>query len=137
VIALAILALVAAAAAAPLAGPWGAPLYAAFGWICHQQPERSWHLAGEPLAVCVRCLGLYLGALGGAVLRFGFSRRLLVATALLLAGDWAAESAGLLGPRPIARFLIGAAAGLALVSALVEPRRWRQRILSVKGAVSP
>ena len=36
-------------------------LYQLFGSICHQQPERSFHLAGHPLAVCHRCFGLYLG----------------------------------------------------------------------------
>ena len=33
--------------------------------VCHQRPERSFHLHGRPLAVCGRCTGLYLsGALG-------------------------------------------------------------------------
>ena len=29
--------------------------------VCHQIPERSFHVLGEPLAVCARCTGLYLG----------------------------------------------------------------------------
>ena len=49
------------------------PLAAAAGWpyadllhwllhpVCHQIPERSFHLLGEPLAACARCTGLYLG----------------------------------------------------------------------------
>lgn len=49
------------------------PLAAAVGWpyadllhwllhpVCHQIPERSFHLLGEPLAACTRCTGLYLG----------------------------------------------------------------------------
>jgi uncharacterized membrane protein len=33
--------------------------------VCHQRPERSFHLHGRPLAVCGRCTGLYVsGALG-------------------------------------------------------------------------
>ncbi|MEO8260775.1 MAG: DUF2085 domain-containing protein [Acidobacteriota bacterium] len=37
-------------------------VYAAGSLICHQRPERSFHLAGVPLPVCARCLGIYLGA---------------------------------------------------------------------------
>ncbi len=33
--------------------------------VCHQRPERSFHLAGAQLPVCARCTGLYVsGALG-------------------------------------------------------------------------
>ncbi len=39
-----------------------AVLYAVGSLICHQQPERSFHLAGSQLPVCARCLGLYAGA---------------------------------------------------------------------------
>ena len=40
-------------------------VYQSFSHLCHQMPERSFHLAGHPLAVCARCTGLYLGfALG-------------------------------------------------------------------------
>ena len=40
-------------------------LYEFFDPICHQIAARSFHLGGEPLAACHRCLGLYLGfALG-------------------------------------------------------------------------
>ena len=39
-----------------------AVVYAAAGHICHQRPERSFHLDGRPLAVCARCTGLYLAA---------------------------------------------------------------------------
>ena len=33
--------------------------------VCHQRPERSFHLAGIQMPVCARCFGLYLaGAVG-------------------------------------------------------------------------
>ena len=36
-------------------------LYQAFSYVCHQQPERSFFIAGQPIAVCSRCAGLYAG----------------------------------------------------------------------------
>jgi uncharacterized membrane protein len=30
--------------------------------VCHQRPERSFHLASVPLPVCARCTGIYAGA---------------------------------------------------------------------------
>ncbi|MEM6703245.1 MAG: DUF2085 domain-containing protein [Acidobacteriota bacterium] len=59
--------------AAPLAraaestlAPW---LYLAFDTVCHQRPDRSFQLAGHPLAVCHRCFGLYLGFFVGFVIQ--------------------------------------------------------------------
>lgn len=43
-------------------------VYFFFSGICHQIPERSFHLWGEPLAVCARCTGVYAGFLIGALL---------------------------------------------------------------------
>ena len=45
--------------------------------VCHQRPERSFHLAGAQLPVCARCTGLYVaGALGVLVGWWGvLSRR--------------------------------------------------------------
>ena len=36
-------------------------IYQAFSYLCHQIPERSFHLAGHLFAVCSRCTGLYAG----------------------------------------------------------------------------
>lgn len=51
---------------APLAraGQYGlisGTLYQAFSYVCHQQPQRSFLIAAQPLAVCARCTGLYVG----------------------------------------------------------------------------
>lgn len=35
--------------------------------VCHQLPARSFHLAGQPLPLCARCTGIYLGTLFGIV----------------------------------------------------------------------
>ena len=36
--------------------------------VCHQLPERSFFLWGEPLAVCSRCAGFYFGFFIGCLL---------------------------------------------------------------------
>ena len=41
-------------------------IYAAGSVICHQIPERSFHLGGFQIPVCARCLGIYAGAAAGA-----------------------------------------------------------------------
>jgi uncharacterized membrane protein len=63
---------VAAVVVAPMARAGGWPLlsvviYGAFHAACHQMPERSFYVAGYPLAVCARCFGLYVGALAGLI----------------------------------------------------------------------
>lgn len=67
---------------APLAA-WGGHeatafvMYHGLKAVCHQMPERAFWLAGHPLGVCARCLGIYAG-FAGAVLLYPLaaSRRL-------------------------------------------------------------
>ncbi|MCY3811704.1 MAG: DUF2085 domain-containing protein [Gammaproteobacteria bacterium] len=47
--------------------PYGELLHWLLHPVCHQIPERSFHLLGEPLAACARCTGLYLGFTLGVV----------------------------------------------------------------------
>jgi uncharacterized membrane protein len=52
-------------------------LYAVFAPLCHQDPGRCFSLAGHPIAVCGRCLGIDLGFVIGALaypLFRGFAR---------------------------------------------------------------
>lgn len=42
-------------------------IYHGFSHACHQIPERSFYVAGHPLAVCARCAGLYIGCALGLV----------------------------------------------------------------------
>ena len=39
--------------------------------ICHQRPERSFHLWSAQLPVCARCTGIYIGAAVGALAAMG------------------------------------------------------------------
>ncbi|MBI3263577.1 MAG: DUF2085 domain-containing protein, partial [Acidobacteria bacterium] len=41
-------------------------VYGAASWICHQRPERSFHIESIQLPVCARCFGLYVGVAFGA-----------------------------------------------------------------------
>ena len=56
----------------PLAAHAGWPgaglAYLPFSPICHQIPERSFLWLGQPLAVCHRCSGIYLGFWLGLIL---------------------------------------------------------------------
>ena len=38
-------------------------LYLPFSHVCHQRAARSFFWSGSQLAICARCLGLYLGLL--------------------------------------------------------------------------
>src|SRR5688572_5419416 len=49
-------------------------VYDLFSLICHQDPSRSWHVFGEPWALCIRCSSIYLGFLAG--LLFSMTPRL-------------------------------------------------------------
>jgi uncharacterized membrane protein len=63
-------------------------VYACFSPLCHQVPSRSFYIFGFPLAVCARCLGIYLGFFAGTMLyplRRGFSALRLPKTPAFLA----------------------------------------------------
>ena len=78
-----------------VASPWaslenptaGRYLYFFFSGICHQESDRCFHYHGLPLAVCARCLGIYIGfviGLLGSRFLSGFRRILLAHPRLLL-----------------------------------------------------
>ena len=93
--------------------------YAAFALVCHQMDERSFHLLGFKLAVCARCLGLYVGVLLGALL-YPLARRDLPARGWLLAAavptslDFALGFFGLWENTHASRFLTALPLGIAL-----------------------
>ena len=120
------------------------PLYHFFSFICHQIPERSFHIAGEQFAVCSRCFGVYFGLL------FGFAiyplwrsveeieplrRFWLFASLIPMSVDWALTFFGIWENTQLSRFLTGSIVGVAcstfFVPALVEITRnftYRKRI---------
>lgn len=64
------------AARSPILVTLASMVYQGAGLICHQRPERSFHIGGVQLAVCGRCFGLYVsGALGAAAAWLGARRR--------------------------------------------------------------
>jgi uncharacterized membrane protein len=80
---------------APLLPAWGAvPAYVLGSLICHQLPDRSFHIDGAQLPVCARCFGLYAGAAVAAI------------------GSWMA-------PNTLRRALAGAGAGAVLLIAVM------------------
>jgi uncharacterized membrane protein len=123
--------------AAPLAPvPIAAALYGVGAVICHQLPDRSFHLFGYQLPVCARCLGIYAGAAAfliarGCISRKAWSRQTSLATAvtaraLLIAGvvptlvTVVLEWAGVWHTSNLARACAGAPLGGAMALLLVR-----------------
>jgi uncharacterized membrane protein len=123
--------------AGPLLPGWaGAMVYGIGSFLCHQIPDRSFHLTGFQLPVCARCLGIYLGAWAGAVVvwmrvRAGrrpvslapvTARRLAVGAAIPTLVTVLLEGAGMWHPSNITRatagFPLGGMLALVVVSAL-------------------
>ena len=110
-------------------------VYHAGSIVCHQRPERSFHLAGVQLPVCARCVGLYLsgamGLLAASRTRRAMSTptvRLLLATAALpIALSVGLELAGLIHTTNVQRMLtglpLGFAAGVVIVRSLSRSAR--------------
>lgn len=99
-------------------------IYQAFSFICHQDPERSFHLDGHQFAVCSRCTGLYSG-FALAVLAYPFVRSLkrtetpsrlwLVFAALPVVVDFALTYFGVWQNTHLTRFSTGALLGMVAV----------------------
>src|SRR5580704_8254734 len=89
-----------------------------FSRLCHQDPSRSFVLDGSPVAVCVRCLGIYWGVAVGMVLRMKRARGLLAVAMLLNVLDVASSALHLHGNLPLSRFLLGMLLGVGAGSVL-------------------
>jgi len=113
-----------------------AMIYAAFSPVCHQIPERSFFFRGFPLAVCGRCLGIYLGFSAGTILYpflRRFSRPFLPATSIFVlvslpigldtAGNFLGLWASPIGLRLAAGLVWGSVLPFYLITGLYEVLR--------------
>lgn len=105
-----------------------APMYAA---LCHQIPSRTLHLAGEPMPVCARCLGFWLGlALAAWAATWGAHRLGLwrTSTACCLMGlmlvDWGLGRAGLPAEWHPERTIVGALGGIGVYMLATQIATW-------------
>jgi uncharacterized membrane protein len=120
----------AAASRHPVLVTAAAFVYQGAGLICHQRPERSFHLGGAQLPVCGRCFGLYISAALGAAAawlatRQGPPRRVrlaLAAAAVPTALTVSLEFVGAIHPgnavRAISALPLGATAAWVFVRSL-------------------
>ncbi|MBN2246773.1 MAG: DUF2085 domain-containing protein [Candidatus Aminicenantes bacterium] len=70
-----------------LSDPAADLIYSLFSPLCHQIPSRSFAIYGFPLAVCARCLGIYLGFFLGTLIHpliSGFRNREVPSRAYLI-----------------------------------------------------
>jgi len=102
----------------------GFALQRGFALVCHQRPERSFWIFGAPVAVCARCLGIYVGAAIGLLVRTSrvVALRMVVAATALNLVDGLTEIAGLHGNWMEVRFglglMLGAAGALLIASSM-------------------
>jgi uncharacterized membrane protein len=88
-------------------------IYAIGSVICHQIPERSFHLAGVQIPVCARCVGIYAGAATAASIH-------------VLAGVGAHSTRWrILGPRTARRVFLVSALPTLITVALEWGGAWR------------
>ncbi len=110
-----------------------AAIYYAFGFICHQIPERSFHVGEDIFAVCARCFGVYAGIFLGFLFYPLFRplsdieplpRVWLLLATFPLAIDLGLTFFGIWENTHLSRFLTGAILGAAcavyILPALVE-----------------
>lgn len=94
-------------------------LYRWFGLICHQMPSRSLWIAGRPMAICARDVGLYAGMfLGMLILLVRGDHRTPAWGAILLAAPMALDGSmqflGIWESLNVTRLCTGCAAGLGV-----------------------
>jgi uncharacterized membrane protein len=94
----------------------GIILYQPFHTICHQLSDRTLHIFGLPLAVCMRCTAIYFGFLLGTLLylplrSFGVliaeKRALLLSLAVPMLIDVALDEMGVHSSTAATRLMTG------------------------------
>jgi len=102
--------------------PLAAAAYLAGSLVCHQLPERSFHLGAAQLPVCARCLGIYAGFLACLLITFRIrgSRLAIIAGAVPTAVTVAFEWLGLWEPSNPARALAGVPLGAVVAFVVID-----------------
>ena len=102
--------------------PLAAVAYLAGSLVCHQLPERSFHIGAAQLPVCARCLGIYSGFLACVLVKFQVpgSRFAVVAGAAPTAVTVAFEWLGLWQPSNLARALAGVPLGAVVAFVVID-----------------
>lgn len=110
----------------------------AFATICHQMPDRTFHVDAVPLALCHRCLGVFAGLAMGAGI--GLTSRasrerayrhaggFIVVALVPLALDWTLDVVGLIRNTTASRFATGAVFGLLLGVLLIAALRTKTQV---------
>ncbi len=97
------------------------PIYAVFGVFCHQRDDRSFHIAGHPLACCERCAAVYASlAIGGVffalarphVRRIRYTEAVALCSPLII--DGLAVGAGMYDGNAAIRVVTGMLFGIGL-----------------------
>lgn len=113
-----------------LAAPLSGVIYAVASLVCHQLPERSFHLGAFQLPVCARCTGIYAGAACGIVVavvapvgsaaRSMTARRIAAMAAVPTLATVVLETAGLWAPSNAVRAAAGLPLGLVVAFTAVR-----------------
>lgn len=109
------------------------PLFKFFGYICHQMPDRSFHIMGEQFGVCSRCFGVYFGIVLGVAFYPLFrvidsveplARIWLFLSLIPIGIDWSLTAFGIWENTQLSRLVTGLILGIAcavfIMPALVE-----------------
>ncbi len=117
-------------AAAPIAAGGvhlSAATYLLGSAICHQRPDRSFHVDAAQLPVCARCTGVYVGAAAGAWLalrrwnrRWSWrtARTATILAAVPTAISLAFEHAGIVDVANVARAMLAVPLGAAVAASV-------------------
>jgi uncharacterized membrane protein len=121
---------------------WGVLAIYQFGsLVCHQRPERSFHLAGVQMPVCARCFGLYAAGAAGLLMAWAVrgtflehgardhARTLLAIAAIPIALSVALEWTGAIATTNLFRTMTGLPLGLAAGFVAIAALRVQNRNL--------
>lgn len=120
-----------------LSSKWRAAVMHAFSPVCHQIPTRSPILGDVQVAICDRCVGIYLGLVIGVAAAgvmhqlwqaMGrYDRYMLLGSLLTMGVDWIGPILGLWHNGAISRGLTGLMFGVVAASFVADRLLWRSR----------